>query len=162
MEEARKLDLRPLLVVAGVVAVALTLWASGAFAAGGASLNQPGSSGSFSRGKQWQGKRGGKAGGDGLGVLAVHLDLDREARPGLAFELTRRRPAARRSAFGRRPLGRGPLGRGRLGRCPPLGGRGLGRPAARSLVVPAAGGRRKDEGRGKKQGDDRSAGHVAP
>jgi hypothetical protein len=36
-EEARKLDLRPLLVVAGVVAVVLTMWAAGAFAAGGSS-----------------------------------------------------------------------------------------------------------------------------
>ena len=35
--EARKLDLRPLLVVAAVVAVALTMWAAGAFAAGGSS-----------------------------------------------------------------------------------------------------------------------------
>jgi hypothetical protein len=37
MEEARKLDLRPLLVVAAVVAVIATLWAAGAFAAGGSS-----------------------------------------------------------------------------------------------------------------------------
>ena len=36
-EEARTLDLRPLLAVAAAVAVALTLWASGAFAAGGSS-----------------------------------------------------------------------------------------------------------------------------
>jgi hypothetical protein len=36
-EEARKLDLRPLLAVAGVVAVVLTMWAAGAFAAGGSS-----------------------------------------------------------------------------------------------------------------------------
>jgi hypothetical protein len=36
-EEARKLDLRPLLVVAAVVGVVLTLWAAGAFAAGGSS-----------------------------------------------------------------------------------------------------------------------------
>ena len=34
-EEARKLDLRPLLAVGVVVLLALTLWASGAFAAGG-------------------------------------------------------------------------------------------------------------------------------
>lgn len=37
MEEARKLDLRPLLAAAAIVAVALTLWATGAFAAGGPS-----------------------------------------------------------------------------------------------------------------------------
>jgi hypothetical protein len=37
MEEARKLDLRPLLAAAAIVAVALTLWAAGAFAAGGSS-----------------------------------------------------------------------------------------------------------------------------
>lgn len=37
MEEARKLDLRPLLAVAAVVAVVLTMWAAGAFAAGGSS-----------------------------------------------------------------------------------------------------------------------------
>jgi hypothetical protein len=37
MEEARKLDLRPLLVVAALVAVIATLWAAGAFAAGGSS-----------------------------------------------------------------------------------------------------------------------------
>jgi hypothetical protein len=43
-EQARTLDLRPLLAVAAAVAVALTLWASGAFAAGGSSL-QGGSSG---------------------------------------------------------------------------------------------------------------------
>jgi hypothetical protein len=36
-EEARKLDLRPLLVVAAVVGVVLTMWAAGAFAAGGSS-----------------------------------------------------------------------------------------------------------------------------
>ena len=36
-ENARTLDLRPLLVVAAAVAVGLTLWASGAFAAGGSS-----------------------------------------------------------------------------------------------------------------------------
>lgn len=35
MEEARKLDLRPLLAVAGVVAVIVTIWASGAFGARG-------------------------------------------------------------------------------------------------------------------------------
>jgi hypothetical protein len=37
MEEARKLDLRPLIAVAGLVAVVLTMWAAGAFAAGGSS-----------------------------------------------------------------------------------------------------------------------------
>jgi hypothetical protein len=37
MEEARKLDLRPLLAVAGVVAVLVAIWASGAFGAGGSS-----------------------------------------------------------------------------------------------------------------------------
>jgi hypothetical protein len=37
MEEARKLDLRPVLAVAAILAVAVTLWASGAFAAGGGS-----------------------------------------------------------------------------------------------------------------------------
>ena len=42
--EARTLDIRPLLAVAAVVATALTLWASGAFAAGGSSP-QGGSSG---------------------------------------------------------------------------------------------------------------------
>ena len=36
-EHARTLDLRPLLVVAAVVAGVLTLWASGAFASGGSS-----------------------------------------------------------------------------------------------------------------------------
>ena len=36
-ENARTLDLRPLLAVAAAVAVGLTLWASGAFAAGGSS-----------------------------------------------------------------------------------------------------------------------------
>ncbi|MGH2920677.1 MAG: hypothetical protein ACRDKU_01230 [Gaiellaceae bacterium] len=36
-EETRKLDLRPLLAVVAVVAVALTMWAAGAFAAGGSS-----------------------------------------------------------------------------------------------------------------------------
>ncbi len=36
-ENARTLDLRPLLLVAAAVAVGLTLWASGAFAAGGSS-----------------------------------------------------------------------------------------------------------------------------
>jgi hypothetical protein len=36
-EQARTLDLRPLLVVAAVVAGVLTLWASGALAAGGSS-----------------------------------------------------------------------------------------------------------------------------
>lgn len=36
-ENARTLDLRPLLAVAVAVAVGLTLWASGAFAAGGSS-----------------------------------------------------------------------------------------------------------------------------
>jgi hypothetical protein len=35
MEEARKLDLRPLLAVAGIVAVIVTIWATGAFGAGG-------------------------------------------------------------------------------------------------------------------------------
>ena len=55
MEEARKLDLRPLLVVAGIVAVALTLWASGAFAAGGSSSNQPGSTDPFGASIQSQG-----------------------------------------------------------------------------------------------------------
>jgi hypothetical protein len=37
IEEARKLDLRPLLVVAALAAVIATLWAAGAFAAGGSS-----------------------------------------------------------------------------------------------------------------------------
>ena len=41
MEDARKLDLWPLLGVAAVVALALTLWASGAFAAGGSSSSDP-------------------------------------------------------------------------------------------------------------------------
>jgi hypothetical protein len=36
-EETRKLELRPLLAVAAVVLVALTMWAGGAFAAGGSS-----------------------------------------------------------------------------------------------------------------------------
>jgi hypothetical protein len=41
VEEARKVDLRPLLTVGAVVAVAavLLLWATGAFAAGGSSSN---------------------------------------------------------------------------------------------------------------------------
>jgi hypothetical protein len=46
-EEARKLDLRPLLVVAGVVAVVLTMWAAGAFAAGGSSSPNERSTPSF-------------------------------------------------------------------------------------------------------------------
>lgn len=37
MEEARRFDVRPLLVVAAVLAVIATLWATGAFAAGGSS-----------------------------------------------------------------------------------------------------------------------------
>jgi hypothetical protein len=37
--ETRKLDLRPLLAVAAVVAVAMTMWAAGAFAAGGSSTS---------------------------------------------------------------------------------------------------------------------------
>ena len=36
-EKARTLDLRPLLAVAAVVAVVLTMWVAGAFAAGGSS-----------------------------------------------------------------------------------------------------------------------------
>ena len=44
MEDARKLHLGPLLGVAAIVAVALTLWASGAFAAGGSSSNDPAAS----------------------------------------------------------------------------------------------------------------------
>jgi|SRR5215211_1706696 len=45
MEEARKVDLRPLLAVAAVAAVIATLWAAGAFAAGGSSSqgDSPGS-----------------------------------------------------------------------------------------------------------------------
>lgn len=44
-ENARTLDLRPLLAVAAAVAVGLTLWASGAFAAGGSSFgDSPGGS----------------------------------------------------------------------------------------------------------------------
>jgi hypothetical protein len=39
MEDARKLDLRPLLALGAVVAVALTMWAAGAFAAGGSTSN---------------------------------------------------------------------------------------------------------------------------
>jgi hypothetical protein len=45
MEEARKLDLRPLLAAAGVVAVILTIWATGAFGAGGGSSSGNQSSG---------------------------------------------------------------------------------------------------------------------
>lgn len=41
MEGARKLDFRPVLAIAAVVAVALTMWATGAFAAGGSSSNPP-------------------------------------------------------------------------------------------------------------------------
>jgi hypothetical protein len=41
MESAHKADLRPLLAVAAVVAVALTMWAAGAFAAGGSSSSDP-------------------------------------------------------------------------------------------------------------------------
>ncbi len=41
MENARKLDLRPLFAVAAIVAVALTMWAAGAFAAGGSSSSGP-------------------------------------------------------------------------------------------------------------------------
>ena len=43
MEDARKLDLRPLLVIAAIAGAALTLWASGAFAAGGSSSGGAGS-----------------------------------------------------------------------------------------------------------------------
>lgn len=45
MDEARKLDLRPLLAVAALVAVVVTMWAAGAFAAGGStpSSDSPGS-----------------------------------------------------------------------------------------------------------------------
>jgi hypothetical protein len=45
MEESRKVDLRPLLAVAAVVAVIATLLAAGAFAAGGSSsqTDSPGS-----------------------------------------------------------------------------------------------------------------------
>jgi hypothetical protein len=45
MEEARKLDLGPLLLVAALVGVIATLWATGAFAAGGSpsSSDSPGS-----------------------------------------------------------------------------------------------------------------------
>ncbi|HKH32270.1 MAG TPA: hypothetical protein VKA45_14590 [Gaiellaceae bacterium] len=47
-ENARTLDLRPLLAVAAAVAVGLTLWASGAFAAGGSSSgDSPGGAQSF-------------------------------------------------------------------------------------------------------------------
>jgi hypothetical protein len=45
MEEARNLDLRPLLAVAGVVAVIVTIWATGAFGAGGGSSSGNQSSG---------------------------------------------------------------------------------------------------------------------
>jgi hypothetical protein len=41
MEEARRLDLRPLIAIAAIVAVALTMWATGAFAAGGSSSSPP-------------------------------------------------------------------------------------------------------------------------
>jgi hypothetical protein len=41
MEDARKLDLRPLLVIAAIVGAVLALWASGAFAAGGSSSGGP-------------------------------------------------------------------------------------------------------------------------
>jgi hypothetical protein len=41
MEEARRVDLRPLLAVAAIVGVALTLWATGAFAAGRSSSGDP-------------------------------------------------------------------------------------------------------------------------
>jgi transcription elongation factor len=44
MEEARKLDVGPLLIAAAVVAAIATLWAAGAFAAGGSS-SQGGSTG---------------------------------------------------------------------------------------------------------------------
>jgi hypothetical protein len=43
MEDARRLDWRPLLVIAAIVGAALTLWASGAFAAGGSSSGGSGS-----------------------------------------------------------------------------------------------------------------------
>lgn len=45
MEAARKLDLGPLLLVAALVGVIATLWATGAFAAGGSSSSSdsPGS-----------------------------------------------------------------------------------------------------------------------
>ena len=41
MEDARKVDLRPLLVVAAIVGVVLTIWAAGAFAAGSSSSSDP-------------------------------------------------------------------------------------------------------------------------
>jgi hypothetical protein len=44
MEGTRKLDPRILLVAAAVAAVAVTIWAAGAFAAGGSSSNGLGSS----------------------------------------------------------------------------------------------------------------------
>jgi hypothetical protein len=41
MENTRSRDLWPLLALAAIVAVALTIWASGAFAAGGSSSGDP-------------------------------------------------------------------------------------------------------------------------
>ena len=73
-ENARTLDLRPLLAVAAAVAVGLTLWASGAFAAGGASSgDSPGGAQSIQNGDNDQAPsredcpkdRGGSGGGSG-------------------------------------------------------------------------------------------------
>ncbi len=76
-ENARTLDLRPLLAVAAAVAVALTLWASGAFAAGGSSSGDSpgGAPSSFiqngendqapSRDRDCPKDRGGSGGGSG-------------------------------------------------------------------------------------------------
>ena len=78
MESARKADLRPLLAVAAVVAVALTMWAAGAFASGGSPANNPAGSdpaGAYIqtqddravRGEDCPEDRGGGGGGSGDG-----------------------------------------------------------------------------------------------
>jgi hypothetical protein len=77
MESARKADLRPLLAVAAVVAVALTMWAAGAFASGGSPSGNPGSdpAGAYIqtqddravRGDDCPEDRGGGGGGSGDG-----------------------------------------------------------------------------------------------
>jgi hypothetical protein len=46
MEETRKLDLRPLLAVVAIGLVVLTMWAAGAFAAGGTSSSDNSTRGS--------------------------------------------------------------------------------------------------------------------
>jgi transcription elongation factor len=91
MEEARKVDLRPLLAVAAVVALIATLWATGAFAAGGSSSSgdSPGSvPPAFVQDEQAPSRedcpedRGGSGGGD-QGDGAPQGDSDGSGSPDL-------------------------------------------------------------------------------